>query len=130
MITDVTRTWARSARAVVIGAAILISASLCWSYLHAADSGDTEDQVAAILKIVADPEYGEYLAGECLTCHGATGSDNNIPGIHGREIPFIVTALVEYKNKVRENEVMRSVAGALGNDEIAAIAAYFSKQPR
>ena len=130
MIVDVVKIWTRAVRTILIGAAILIAGSLYWSYLHAAGSTDTESQVATILEIKADPEYGEYLAGECLTCHAAIGSDNNIPGIHGREARFVVTALVEYKNKDRENEVMQSVAGALGDDEMAAIAAYFSEQPR
>ena len=35
----------------------------------------------AILAIVGDPEYGEYLSGECKTCHQADGSADGIPSI-------------------------------------------------
>ena len=130
MTIDVMRTRAAIARTLLTGT--LFCVPLYWSYLQVASAAVTESeaQVTDILKIEADPEFGEYLAGECLTCHTAIGSGNNIPGIHGKEARYIVAALVEYKNKTRENETMRSVAGALGNDEIAAIAAYFSVQSK
>lgn len=138
MIIDVTKTFARlagtgyartaltrTARTSLVGITVVLSASLCCGHLQAA--GSVEAEVKAILKINADPEYGEYLAGECLTCHKPTGSEESIPGIQGRDAGYIVTALIEYKNNTRENETMRSVAGALGNDEMAAIATYFSE---
>ena len=31
----------------------------------------------------ADIAYGEYLAGECVTCHSADGADQGIPSIIG-----------------------------------------------
>lgn len=122
MIIDVIRKTS-VIRSVFIGASLVISASLCWSYLQAAD---IQAEVNAVLSIKADPEYGQYLAGECLTCHSAASSDESIPGIDGRDAAYIVSALIEYKNKTRESETMQSVAGALGNDEMAALAAYFS----
>jgi cytochrome c len=36
-----------------------------------------------VLQIQGDPEYGEYLAGECVTCHQATGHADGIPSIVG-----------------------------------------------
>lgn len=36
-----------------------------------------------ILAIVGDPEYGEYLASECQTCHRSDGSDRGFPRSRG-----------------------------------------------
>jgi len=80
--------------------------------------------VEVVLSFDADPDYGEYLAGECMTCHG--GQATNIPGIKGKEPAYIAGALIEYKNLTRENETMRSFASAMGIEEIAALSAYFS----
>ena len=79
----------------------------------------------AILAIVGDPEYGEYLASECLTCHRADGGDAGIPSITGWPRATFVIAMHGYKSKTREHPVMQMMAGRLNNDEIAALAAYF-----
>jgi len=78
--------------------------------------------------VEADEEYGAYLSGECLTCHTPSGGDGSIPQIHAKKKDYIASALLEYKNKQRANEVMQGVAQALDNEAIAALAAYFSKQ--
>ena len=36
-----------------------------------------------ILALNGDPAYGEYLSGECVTCHQADGQDKGIPSIAG-----------------------------------------------
>ena len=86
------------------------------------------DQLAIVLAMEADEEYGAYLSGECLTCHVSAGGDGSIPVIHAKNKDSIASALLEYKNQQRDNEVMRSVAAALTNEEIAALATYFSNQ--
>ena len=78
-----------------------------------------------ILALKGDPEYGEYLSSECITCHQTSGADNGIPSIVLWPEEAFVTAMHAYKDKVRPNEVMQLVAGRLSNDEIAALAAYF-----
>ena len=80
----------------------------------------------AILALKGDPEYGEYLSSECTTCHQPSGADKGIPSIiHWPEETF-VAAMHAYKEKAREHPVMNMVAGRLGNEEIAALAAYFA----
>lgn len=86
------------------------------------------EQLAAVLAIEADKEYGAYLGGECLTCHAPSGGDGSIPLIHAKSKDYLASALLEFKNKQRENEVMRGVTAALSNEEIAALATYFSEQ--
>ena len=78
-----------------------------------------------ILALEGDPEYGEYLASECTTCHQASGSDDGIPSIVQWPEEDFVIAMHAYRDKVRTNQVMQLVAGRLSNEEIAALAAYF-----
>jgi cytochrome c len=83
------------------------------------------------LSIEGDPAYGEYLATECVTCHnGKPSAGTAIPTIAGREPKEIIVALYEYKGKQRPNQTMQMVATALGDAEIAALAAYLSQLPK
>ena len=79
----------------------------------------------SILSIVGDPEYGEYLASECMTCHQSSGEDNGIPGINAWPTEDFVIAMHAYKKKQRPHPVMQMMAGRLSDEEIAALAAYF-----
>lgn len=79
----------------------------------------------AVLALKGDPAYGEYLGGECVTCHQKGGEDKGIPSIVGWPTDVFVTAMHAYRSKVRANPVMRLVAGPLSDEEIAALAAYF-----
>ncbi len=82
-----------------------------------------------ILAIAGDPEYGEYLSGTCVTCHQVDGTEQGMPSITGWPQAAFVTVLHAYKNKHRKNPVMQQFTGALSNDEIAALAAYFQSVP-
>jgi len=88
---------------------------------------DDASEVERILALSQDVAYGEYLSGECTTCHAVSKStDSAVPVIHGNEASLIVQALLEYRSGDRSNTTMQSVAGALGDEEIAVIAYYFS----
>lgn len=78
-----------------------------------------------ILAIVGDPAYGEYLSGECTSCHQASGAANGIPSITQWPVEDFVTVMHAYKEGAREHPVMQMMAERLSNDEIAALAAYF-----
>ncbi len=80
----------------------------------------------AILAIKGDPEYGQYLSSECVTCHQVNGSDAGIPAITQWPEEDFVVAMHAYKEKLRPHPVMQMMAGRLSNDEIAALAAYFA----
>ncbi|MEM7752123.1 MAG: c-type cytochrome [Pseudomonadota bacterium] len=79
-----------------------------------------------ILALEGDVEYGEFLASECKTCHQTNGGDDGIPSIVLWPEEVFVTAMHAYKEQVRPNPVMQMIAGRLSNEEIAALAAYFS----
>ncbi|MEO9824888.1 MAG: c-type cytochrome [Paracoccaceae bacterium] len=91
-----------------------------------ADAALSHDLDPAVLALVGDPEYGAYLAGECTTCHQATGGDAGIPSIVLWPEEDFVLAMHAYKSKTRIHPVMQMIAGRLGDEEIAALAAYFA----
>ncbi|UYO39368.1 sulfide dehydrogenase [Rhodopseudomonas palustris] len=72
-----------------------------------------------------DRELGEYLSSECVTCHQISGRFDGIPSIVGRDEPELIAALTEYRDKVRDNPVMRAIAAKFNDEEIAALASYF-----
>ncbi len=74
----------------------------------------------------ADLAFGEYLAGECLTCHRKDGQDKGIPSIIGWPTDQFVAVLQSYKQKDRPNQVMQSVTAGLGDPEMQALAAYYA----
>jgi len=78
------------------------------------------------LQIEGDAEYGEYLAGECVTCHQRSGSDDGIPSIMGWYEDDFVVAMHAYKQGLRPSPVMQLMAGRLDDEQIAALAAYFA----
>ncbi|MEE9388753.1 MAG: c-type cytochrome [Paracoccaceae bacterium] len=84
-----------------------------------------EDLPQEILAIVGDMAYGQYLSGECVTCHQTNGADEGIPSITGWPTDDFVVALHAYKNQLRPHPVMQLITKRLSNEEIAALAAYF-----
>lgn len=80
---------------------------------------------AELLALQGDPDYGEYLSGECVTCHKLDGDEEGIPNIIGWLPEDFVVALHAYREKHRDNEAMRMVASRLSDEEIAGLAAYF-----
>ena len=85
-------------------------------------------KAATMAKIAgADVGYGEYLAGECVTCHQKSGVSRGIPSIAGIDAQAFVSIMTAYRKKELDNKVMQMVAGRLDDEQIVALAAYFSK---
>lgn len=84
-----------------------------------------DPEVAAILAIAGDVPYGEYLSSECTACHQPDGG-SDIPSIRGLAPSVFIAGLVAYRNGTREHQVMNMVSRRLGDEEIAALAAYFA----
>ena len=74
----------------------------------------------------ADSAYGEYLSGECVTCHRADGGDAGIPSITGLDAEGFAYIMHAYRAKELENNVMQLVAGRLDDEQIASLAVYFA----
>ena len=98
--------------------------------VEATTSAPSEAEIERVLALSGDLAYGEYLAGECVTCHvaspGATSEGDAVPVIGGIEASRIVRALLEYRSGRRPNTTMGNVAGSLGDEEIAVLAQYLS----
>lgn len=80
---------------------------------------------ASAADLPGDIEFGEYLSGECVTCHQVSGQTDGIPSIVGWPEENFIHAMYEYKTEIRQNPVMKTVAKRLGDEELAALAAYF-----
>ena len=74
----------------------------------------------------ADVSYGEYLSGECVTCHSQKGVDKGIPAINGLDAEVFATVMHAYKAGDMEHPVMQMVAGRLDGEQIASLAVYFA----
>ena len=71
-------------------------------------------------------EYGEYLSGECTTCHQIDGTyTEGIPPINGLDGESFIMAMNSFKNGERDNPAMVSVAKNLDEEQLKALAAYF-----
>ncbi len=54
------------------------------------------NEAAEILAIDADFDYGEYLAGECSSCHNPRASDDStVPKIHGASRESIICSHIK-----------------------------------
>lgn len=71
-------------------------------------------------------EYGAYLSGECVTCHRMDRADSRIPSLAGLPREHILATLSAFKSGERPSPVMQDIAARLADDEISALAAYFS----
>ena len=77
----------------------------------------------------ADVDYGEYLSGECVTCHSQKGVDKGIPVINGLDAEVFAEVMHAYKVGDMEHPVMQMVAGRLDGEQIASLAVYFAALP-
>lgn len=78
----------------------------------------------------ADITRGTMLSNSCAACHGTDGkSPGEIPSINGKSFEFISQALHDFREGKRKATVMGRHASGYSDDEIAAIAEFFSSQP-
>lgn len=75
-----------------------------------------------------DIELGRYLANQCMTCHRAASADGvAIPNIFGMAEARFVERIKAYRDRTLPNAVMQVQAAGLKDDEVEALAAYFSR---
>ena len=94
-------------------------ATICWW-----GGASAEDLLAG-----ADVGYGEYLSGECVTCHSQDGANKGIPAINGLDPEVFASVMHAYKVGDMEHPVMQMVAGRLDAEQIASLAVYFATLP-
>ena len=103
----------------------LLAAAAATGALAQSDDGP---DIAALLA-GGDPAYGEYLYGECTSCHGSGRA--GIPAIEGYDAESVVVLLNAYKSGEIDHEAMRVVASGLGDAEVASLALFIATlEPR
>jgi cytochrome c553 len=77
----------------------------------------------------ADPNLGRNLAAACANCHGTNGvSQGGFPGLAGEPKAQIVRLMQEFRAGKRPATVMHQLAKGYTDEQIDALAAYFSAQ--
>jgi cytochrome c553 len=80
-----------------------------------------------------DAQSGSTKVQMCIGCHGIVGYQADFPQVYkvpkiaGQDARYIASALTAYRAGDRKFPTMRSVAAALSDQDIADIAAYYSK---
>ena len=104
------------------------------------DAGNTDTGAtasAAPAAYVPNPAAGKSLyelgdasrsIGACIGCHGSEGNSDVLiyPNLSNQHPEYIAKQLVNFKNKSRVNYAMNQFAGAMTEDDIADMAAYFA----
>jgi cytochrome c553 len=79
-------------------------------------------------------EAGQKKAAMCIGCHGIVGYQATFPEVHkvpkisGQGPKYIVSALTAYKKGERKHPTMRGIAGSLTDQDMADLAAFYSRQ--
>ena len=80
-----------------------------------------------------DAAKGREKTRMCEGCHGIEGWRTaypevyRVPKLGGQHESYILKALQEYKSGDRSHPSMRAIAGSLSDQDMADLAAYFSK---
>lgn len=78
-----------------------------------------------------DAKAGEAKAAQCIGCHGIPGYQASFPEVHkvpmisGQNAKYIVAALSAYRKGERKHPSMRAIAGAMSEQDMADLAAYY-----
>ena len=86
--------------------------------------------LSASAQAEGDAERGKELSATCAACHGADGNSVNPewPSLAGQHHDYLVNALTDYREGMRENVLMSSQAVNLDDEQIADLAAYYASQ--
>lgn len=77
-----------------------------------------------------DAEAGKAKAAACAACHGADGNSAAPanPKLAGQNAKYIVAQLQYFKSGERANAIMKGMASALSDQDMADIAVYYAAQ--
>ena len=80
--------------------------------------------------VVAAPRSGSMLANTCAGCHGTNGHSAGevMPSLAGMDKRYLYKSMIDFRSDARPSTIMGRMARGYSNEEIAAIAAFFSEQ--
>jgi cytochrome c553 len=77
----------------------------------------------------ADPNLGRNLAAACANCHGTNGvSQQGMPNLAGQQRAYLVRQMQDFRAGRRPATIMHQIAKGYSDEQIDALAAYFSAQ--
>lgn len=86
--------------------------------------------------VVGDPAAGAKKNSTCIGCHGIPEYKTafpvlyRVPKIAGQNEAYIVTSLQAYKSGERSHPSMRAVSSTLTDQDMADLAAFYSRSSR
>lgn len=92
----------------------------------------TGSSIAAEAEQVGKPKENQLAM--CIGCHGIPGYKTSFPEVYqvpmlgGQSAKYIENALKAYQKGDRKHPSMRGIAGSLSDQDMAALAAYYSSQ--
>jgi cytochrome c553 len=90
--------------------------------------------VAVSADIVGNAKAAENKVAMCAGCHGIPGYKASFPEVYqvpligGQPEKYLASALQQYRKGDRMNPSMRGIAASLSDQDIADLAAYYSRQ--
>src|SRR5229473_6167413 len=76
-----------------------------------------------------DPNLGRNLAAACANCHGTNGvSQQGMPNLAGQQRDYLVQQMQDFRAGKRPATIMHQIAKGYSDEQIDALAAYFSAQ--
>ncbi|MYB35039.1 MAG: cytochrome c [Gammaproteobacteria bacterium] len=84
----------------------------------------------AFSQVEGDIESGRTKSAVCVACHGVDGNSpvNQFPKIAGQVPGYVADQLQAYKTGARENAVMLGFVGALSEQDMADLDAYYASR--
>ncbi len=84
----------------------------------------------AHVQAAGNPAAGKEKSQTCAACHGMDGNSPLAmnPILAGQYEDYLIHALEAYKSGERKNAIMAGMAAPLSDEDIADLAAYFSRQ--
>lgn len=79
----------------------------------------------------SDKNLGRNLAANCANCHGTNGkSVAEVPSLAGVPAALTIQKIKDYRDGKLPATIMHQLAKGYSDEQIAAIAEYFAKQPK
>jgi len=87
--------------------------------------------VALLATIAHADERTEIMANNCAGCHGTDGivGDSALVNLAGLKAETFIETMNDFRDNERSSTIMRNIALAFSDDEIAAMAKYFEALP-
>ena len=78
-----------------------------------------------------DADSGKLKSQACAACHGPDGNSPagpDLPRLAGQHYDYLLKALRDYKSGARKNPIMGAQVGGLNPQDMADLAAFYSRQ--